>query len=106
VKPLRLKIVTPDTPDLSVDEAVSVVVPSAPGSFGVMADHAPMVAPVGAGVLRYSDHAGEWHYVVVGDGVADVARECVSLFVGFAKPAPDEMSADQLLDSITQFAQP
>jgi F-type H+-transporting ATPase subunit epsilon len=106
VKPLLLKILTPDTPDLAMEDVVSVVVPSAPGSFGAMADHAPMIAPVGAGVLRYTDQAGHWHYVVVGEGVADVGRESISLLVGFAKTAPDETTADQILENLTQFAQP
>lgn len=100
MKAFRLLILTPDAPDVRVEDAVSVVVPSAPGSFGAMADHAPMIAPVGSGVLRYSDQQGAWHYVVVGDGVAEVTRECVTLMVDTAKPAPDEFTASQMIDAI------
>lgn len=100
MKAFRLLILTPDASDISVEDAVSVVVPSAPGSFGAMADHAPMIAPVGSGVLRYSDQYGSWRYVVVGDGVAEVTRGCVTLMVDSAKPAPDEATAGQMIDSM------
>lgn len=102
MKTLGIRIVTPDTPGISVNEAVSVVVPSVSGTFGVMADHAPMTAAVGAGILRYTTESGKWHYIVVGDGVAEAERSRVLLSVTFAREARDEVHAEEILEGISQ----
>jgi F0F1-type ATP synthase epsilon subunit len=102
VKSFKVRILTPDTPPIEVADAASVVVPSVPGSFGVLADHAPTVAAVGAGVMRYSDQSGQWRYVVLGDGTADVSRDEMVLLVAFARTAGDENQAEELLDRMTR----
>ncbi len=103
MKTFKVLILTPDSPAIIIDNAVSAVVPSAPGSFGVLAGHAAMVAPVGAGILRCSDESGVWRFFVVGDGTADVSpADGMVLMVGSAKPAADEMQAEELLDRLVQ----
>ena len=66
-----LEIITPERRVLS-EEVTSLVVPTADGYVGVLAHHAPMVAGVAIGVLRYRrDDA--WHAVAVSGGFMEVA---------------------------------
>jgi F0F1-type ATP synthase epsilon subunit len=105
VRTLRVQILTPDSPAIVIDDAASVVVPSMPGSFGVLAGHAPMVAPVGLGVLRCASEAGVCRYYVVGDGAAEISSsDGLILMVGFAKPAKDQINAEDMLDKLARTA--
>ena len=94
----RVSIVTPDQPAMTLPDVVSLVIPSASGSVGVLAGHAPMIAAVGEGILQYRSSDDEWHYLVVTAGCAEVSAEGTTLTVGAAIKAPDLMHAEELLE--------
>ncbi len=54
----KLNIYTPDKIVLE-GQAVSVIVPGASGSLGVLAHHAPLVCATVPGKIRLRDHAGK-----------------------------------------------
>ncbi|MCK6446355.1 MAG: F0F1 ATP synthase subunit epsilon [Planctomycetes bacterium] len=67
---LTLRVITPDR--IVVDEPVeSVQVPALDGSMGILPRHAPMVAALQVGVLRYKAKGGE-KVLFVSEGFAEV----------------------------------
>jgi len=66
-----LEIITPERRVLT-ESVTSLVVPTAEGYVGVLAHHAPMVAAVHIGVMRYR-RDDEWHAVAVSGGFMEVA---------------------------------
>lgn len=86
---IHLSVVTAD--GTAVDKAVSYVnIPTPAGTLGVLAGHASMLCAVKKGVLRYSrDDDGSVQKILVGDGVANVNRNEVTLLVSAASP-PEE----------------
>lgn len=75
--PLRLAIVTPARPVIDVD-VDSVVAPGAEGEFGVLPGHELLLAPLQAGVVRYSE-AGTESRVAVDSGFAEITGESVTI---------------------------
>jgi len=76
---VQLKVLSPE--GLGVTEAVSeVVLPSASGQLGVLANHAPMMTALDVGVLRYKQ-AGQWKPLVVMGGFASVDSNQLSILV-------------------------
>lgn len=67
-----LEVVTPDRTVFS-GEAASLVAPGSEGYFGVMADHAPMVAGLAAGVIKLKEGTGKETVMAVGGGFFEVA---------------------------------
>merc|ERR1712060_754768 len=76
---VQLKVLSPE--GLGVTETVSeVVLPSASGQLGVLANHAPMMTALDIGVLRYKQQ-GEWKPLVVMGGFASVESNQLSILV-------------------------
>merc|ERR1712224_571471 len=74
---MALKILTPDGG--GVDQLVGEVsLPGVEGRLGVLKGHAPMLAPLDTGVLRYKKD-GQWVPAVVMGGFANVADDKVSV---------------------------
>ena len=77
---INLHIVTPD--GAAREQAAQLVsVPTDFGSVGILADHAPMLCAVKKGVLRLRCESGEQRRFLVGDGVARVEENEVTLLV-------------------------
>merc|ERR1712079_490136 len=57
-----------------------VVLPSASGQLGVLANHAPMMTALDIGVLRYKQQ-GQWKPLVVLGGFASVDSNQLSILV-------------------------
>jgi F-type H+-transporting ATPase subunit epsilon len=67
---LTLRVITPDR--IVLDQAVdSVRIPGVDGSIGILPRHAPMVAAVDVGMLRYRSGTQE-ERLFVSDGFAEV----------------------------------
>jgi len=72
---LTLLIISPDR--IVLDERVdSVRLPGVDGSFGVLAKHAPMVAAIDVGVLRYRQGGAE-KLLFVSEGFCEVGKDVV-----------------------------
>merc|ERR1711971_520078 len=76
---VQLKVLSPE--GLGVTETVSeVVLPSASGQLGVLANHAPMMTALDTGVLRFKQQ-GQWKPLVVLGGFASVDSNQLSILV-------------------------
>lgn len=72
---LTLRVITPER--IAHDgEATSVRVPGVDGSIGILPRHAPMVAALDAGLLRWREGAAE-HVMFVSGGFAEVRGSTV-----------------------------
>jgi F-type H+-transporting ATPase subunit epsilon len=80
--PLHLDIVTPEKNVFS-EEVDSVVVPGADGEIGVLPNHAPLVASLKPGELRYSK-GGESHELAIGEGIVEVLHSSVAVLTDLA----------------------
>lgn len=76
---LKLKVLSPE--GSGVEETVSeVILPSASGQLGVLANHAPMMTALDTGVLRFKKD-GQWKPLVVVGGFASVDANVLSILV-------------------------
>jgi F-type H+-transporting ATPase subunit epsilon len=66
-----LEIVTPEQ-ILFKDEVQFVVVPEMNGELGVLKNHAPLIAALKVGVMRYTDASGSVQKVALGGGFMEV----------------------------------
>jgi F-type H+-transporting ATPase subunit epsilon len=92
---LTLLIISPDR--VVLDERVdSVRLPGVDGSFGVLARHAPMVAAIEVGVLRYRQGGAE-RLLFVSEGFCEVGKDVVRVVAEAGeKPAEiDEQRAKE-----------
>jgi len=92
----HLHITTPEG-NVWDDDAESVVAYGSEGSFGVLANHAPMIAGLQPGVLKVQ--AGDQtRYYAAGDGILEVrVDKQVVLLVDYAEPFDTEAEAKQRL---------
>ncbi|CAK0879548.1 unnamed protein product [Prorocentrum cordatum] len=76
---IKMKLQSPEGEgiDLAVSE---VVLPSASGQLGVLANHAPMMTALDTGVIRYKQD-GKWMPLVVMGGFASVDSNSLSILV-------------------------
>ncbi len=75
---LRLRIVSPDRVVLET-EAQSVRIQGIDGSFGVLANHAPLMTATMPGPLQYVDVQGQRHELLVTDGFVEVRDNVVTI---------------------------
>lgn len=68
---LTLRVITPAGVQLDTT-AASVSFPTLDGSVGVLKDHAPMVAALGAGELEFRGESGQPEAMFVAGGFAEV----------------------------------
>jgi F-type H+-transporting ATPase subunit epsilon len=89
---LTLRVITPDA--IVLDEQVdSVRIPGVDGSIGILPRHAPMVAALDIGILRYRARGRE-HSVFVAGGFAEVRANTVRV-VCEAGEKPEEIDEER-----------
>ena len=85
---MKCVVVTPERTVLS-QEASFVVLPLFDGEYGVLPNHAPLIARLGAGELRITGMDGQlMHYYIEG-GFAEVLDNTVALLSMYAFPAKE-----------------
>jgi F-type H+-transporting ATPase subunit epsilon len=80
----QLDIVTPERTILS-EPCLSLTLPGAAGSFGVLAGHAPLLADLGVGECLVKLPSGQQHTYVLSGGFADVTRARVTVLADTAE---------------------
>lgn len=96
----HVKIVAP-TGTLYDGTAESLVAPGEMGSFGVLANHAPMIAALRAGVLKIDSGGGAITWLTVGPGILEVSEGNVSVLADRAEAAKSEEDAHARLATQT-----
>ena len=62
------------------DEIISLVAPGMEGYFGVLANHAPLLARSNGGKLKVRDTSNAEHFFQVGSGLVEVMKNRVTFF--------------------------
>lgn len=73
---MRVDIVTPEKNVFS-GEAASLVLPGTDGSFGILEDHAPIIATLTKGELLLKDDKGQEKKFDINGGVVEVLKNKV-----------------------------
>jgi F-type H+-transporting ATPase subunit epsilon len=91
---LTLRVITPDR--IALDQSVaSVRLPALDGSIGVLPRHAPMIAALDAGLLRYrTEPGGPESALFVSGGFAEVRGETLRV-VSEAGEKPEEIDEER-----------
>lgn len=92
-KELELEVVTPARSVLRA-KARSVILPGTDGYLGIMAGHAPLVAGLSVGVLKYGEPGAEKHQMAIGGGFVEVANDRVTVLADTAEAA-EEIDVDR-----------
>ncbi|MFB3892187.1 MAG: ATP synthase F1 subunit epsilon [Phycisphaerae bacterium] len=107
-KPFKCEVLTPAGRVTSAS-AVSVIMPLVDGMMGVLADHAPLIAKMGAGPLtiRQADNVVHRYFVAGGfasirdNSLSILAEECQSVEKLNPAAAGEELSKAQALPAQT-----
>ena len=86
--PMKCIIVTPEKTVLSQD-TIFVVLPLFDGECGILSNHAPLIARLGAGELRITDPDGQLIQYYVEGGFVEVLGNTIALLTTYALPARD-----------------
>lgn len=73
----QISVISPEK-ILYSGEANHTMIPGSDGYFGVMANHAPLVAELGIGILKI-DNGSETHKIVVDGGFAQIKGNVVNI---------------------------
>jgi len=85
---MKCIVVTPEKTVLT-QEASFVVMPLSDGEYGILPNHAPLIARLGVGELRITGMDGKrTHYYLEG-GFAEVLGDTVALLTMYSVPAQD-----------------
>jgi F-type H+-transporting ATPase subunit epsilon len=85
---MKCIVVTPEKTVFSQD-ATFVVLPLADGEYGVLPNHAPLIARLGAGELRLTGDDGKLTHYYIEGGFAEVLGDTVALLTMYALPADE-----------------
>lgn len=89
---LHFELVSPER--LLLSEAVDMVtVPGTEGDFGVLVDHAPLMAMLRPGVINVDDEGRPQQRIFVRGGFAEVTPKGLTILAEFAIPLADLDSA-------------
>ncbi len=83
-----VEVVTPERV-LYQDEVQFLVAPGAEGELGVMRNHAPLVAALSTGVLRYRDNTGQPKRMAVSGGFMEVIDNVARILAETAEHGDD-----------------
>jgi F-type H+-transporting ATPase subunit epsilon len=76
--------------------ARQIILPGPDGSYGVLANHEPMVTAITAGIVRFQDDGGQWHEAVASDGCVEVMPERVILLAATIE-RPEDIDRNRAL---------
>ena len=85
---MKCIVVTPEKTALAKD-ANMVVIPLIDGECGIMPNHAPLIARIGAGELRITGTDGQMTHYYIEGGFAEVLENTIALMTMYALPAED-----------------
>ena len=99
-KSFKLEIVTPEGIVLQQD-AVSVVVPGAEGSLGILANHAPLMAELTIGEVQIRDADGNIERLAISGGFMEVASNTVRILADTAEK-PQEIDVHRAEQAVAR----
>ena len=88
-KLMQLQIITPDKSLLVRQDVSYVLVETVIGGIGILANHAPLIATLTEGSLKYQDEMGALHFVYVEGGFMEVGENKVTILSVEAEDSAD-----------------
>ena len=85
---MQLQVVTPERTVVRDVTIKALVVPSTEGYLGILPNHAPMVAALKPGVVRYKQD-NHFYLMAVAGGFLEISENQVTLLVDRAEPAQE-----------------
>jgi F-type H+-transporting ATPase subunit epsilon len=98
---MRLAIVTPTRAFVETD-ADSVIAPGSEGELGILPGHAPLLATLKPGVVRYSE-GGRTARVAIGGGLVEVTQQRVTVLAPSAE-SPEQIDPTEAEERRTRAA--
>ncbi|MFZ5827441.1 MAG: F0F1 ATP synthase subunit epsilon [Bacillota bacterium] len=83
---MSLSIITPERTVLKDGATEAVVVPVVDGSMGILHNHAPMVANLRVGILRYKEN-GAFKRIALGGGFLELSNNKITVLADTAEVA-------------------
>ncbi len=80
MKELELKIISPEK-TLFQGTVLSVKLPGTDGEFGILHDHAPLIASLGKGEISYEIEAGSAETITIESGFVEVKKNVITVCV-------------------------
>lgn len=80
MKELQLKIISPEKM-LFQGAVLSVILPGTDGEFGILPDHAPLIASLRKGDISYEIEKGSPEIVNIESGFVEVKKNVVTICV-------------------------
>lgn len=80
MKELQLKIISPEKM-LFQGAVLSVILPGTDGEFGILPDHAPLIASLHKGDISYEIEKGSPEIVTIESGFVEVKKNVVTICV-------------------------
>ena len=80
MKELQLKIISPEK-TLFQGAVLSVILPGTNGEFGILPDHAPLIASLRKGDISYEIGKGSPEKVAIESGFVEVKKNVVTICV-------------------------
>ncbi len=84
---LKLEIITPEKVALS-EESTSIIIPAIDGTLGIWPNHAPLLAGLKPGSIKYKTSEG-LKIIVVAGGFVEVSNNVVSIIAPAAELSGD-----------------
>ncbi|MBZ0243083.1 MAG: ATP synthase F1 subunit epsilon [Bacteroidales bacterium] len=78
---MKLEVITPDT-TLFSGEVQMVQLPGLDGLFAILKNHAPMIAALGKGRIKYQQADGKDQFLEISGGVLEVLENKVLVLAG------------------------
>jgi len=88
-KLMQLEVITPDKSLLVRNDVSYVLAETVIGGLGILANHAPLIATLTEGPLKYQDETGALHFVYVEGGFMEVGSNKVTILSVDAEDASD-----------------
>ncbi len=86
---MQLEVITPDKSLLVRKDISYVLAETVVGGVGILANHAPLIATLAEGPLKYKDEAGVLHFVYVEGGFMEVGNNKVTILSVDAQDSAD-----------------
>lgn len=93
---LKLEVVTPERKVLGKD-IQSLIVPGVEGYLGILPNHAPLIAGLDIGVIKYKE-AGDYKKLAISGGFLEVAKNKATILANTAE-LPEEIDTERARES-------
>ena len=103
-KTLRLRVLTPAEICLDATQVAGVQAQLVDGSIGIRPGHAPLLAELASGPLRYADETGD-HILTLAGGILQVDQAGVTIYAGglVSSDVISDQSAQGRFDRLTKM---